>query len=238
MREHAMIARAFLERLHEHRQNGHLELEEPVVGRAKPRLLAQEPARFLLAPRHVLFFLATHDAKLLLDERHARILVRQRLQEDVAKDVEHHALADGVLHEHLQRVVVVVRREQLDDPVRGQRLHVERAEDRGPSGVSLQRQDRLARARRAVEAGQIEDAIKEMAALPSQAAIMQWLDQARRYNEAHRALDVIEAAAILEPRTTAVAMTRVPAAPSPWTKRSASSTPKVGAKIAAKAQTR
>ena len=39
-------------------------------------------------------------------------------------------------------------------------------------------------------------------------------------------------------RTTAVAMTRVPAAPMPCTKRSASRTPKVGAKIAAKAQTR
>jgi hypothetical protein len=67
-------------------------------------------------------------------------------------------------------------------------------------------EQRLARARRGVEAGQIEDAIKEMAALPSQTAVMQWLDQARRYNEAHRALDVIEAAAILEPRTTAVAI--------------------------------
>ncbi len=67
-------------------------------------------------------------------------------------------------------------------------------------------EQRLARARRAVEAGQIEDAIKEMAALPSQAAVMQWLDQARRYNEAHRALDIIEAAAILEPRATAVVL--------------------------------
>jgi len=67
-------------------------------------------------------------------------------------------------------------------------------------------EQRLARARRAVEAGQIEDAIKDMAALPNQAAVMQWLDQARRYNEAHRALDVIEAAAILEPRTTPVAL--------------------------------
>jgi hypothetical protein len=67
-------------------------------------------------------------------------------------------------------------------------------------------EQRLARARRAVEAGQIEDAIKELAALPSQPAVAQWLDQARRYNEAHRALDVIEAAAILEPRTTPVPM--------------------------------
>lgn len=60
---------------------------------------------------------------------------------------------------------------------------------------------RIAHARRAVEAGQIEDAITDMAALPAQPAIAQWLDQARRYNEARRALDVIEAAAILEPRT-------------------------------------
>ncbi|MBO9574203.1 MAG: hypothetical protein J7494_00560 [Sphingobium sp.] len=63
-------------------------------------------------------------------------------------------------------------------------------------------EQRLARARRAVEAGQIEDAIKEMAALPNQPTVAQWLEQARRYNEAHRALDVIEQAAILEPRTT------------------------------------
>jgi hypothetical protein len=67
-------------------------------------------------------------------------------------------------------------------------------------------EQRLARARRAVEAGQIEDAIKELAALPSQSVVAQWLDQARRYNEAHRALDIIEAAAILEPRTTPVAL--------------------------------
>jgi len=59
---------------------------------------------------------------------------------------------------------------------------------------------RLIRARRAVEGGQIDDAIKEVAALPKQPAISQWLEQARRYNEAHRALDVIEQAAILEPR--------------------------------------
>ncbi|MBO9581581.1 MAG: hypothetical protein J7498_11870 [Sphingobium sp.] len=66
-------------------------------------------------------------------------------------------------------------------------------------------EQRMARARRGVEAGQIEDAIKEIAALPTQPVVAQWLDQARRYNEAHRALDVIEAAAILEPRTTPVA---------------------------------
>ena len=72
-------------------------------------------------------------------------------------------------------------------------------------------EQRLARARRAVEAGQIEDAITDMTGMPSQPAIAQWLDQARRYNEAHRALDVIEAAAILEPRVTP-AVTAPPAA--------------------------
>ncbi len=70
---------------------------------------------------------------------------------------------------------------------------------------------RLARARRAVEAGQIEDAIADMAALPPQPAIAQWLDQARRYNEARRALDVIEAAAILEPRTAPLLAPAAPA---------------------------
>lgn len=61
-------------------------------------------------------------------------------------------------------------------------------------------EQRLARARLNVETGQIEAAIGEVAALPQQPATVQWLEQARRYNEAHRALDVIEAAAILEPR--------------------------------------
>jgi hypothetical protein len=59
---------------------------------------------------------------------------------------------------------------------------------------------RLARARLNVESGQIETAIGEVSGLPQQPETVQWLEQARRYNEARRALDVIEAAAILEPR--------------------------------------
>lgn len=62
-------------------------------------------------------------------------------------------------------------------------------------------EQRLDRARHAVELGQIDGAIAEMAALPSQPRVTRWLEMARRYNEAHRALDVIEAAAILEART-------------------------------------
>ena len=81
---------------------------------------------------------------------------------------------------------------------------------------ALQPDQRLAHARRAIEAGQIEDAIADMAALPPQPAIAQWLDQARRYNEARRALDVIEAAAILEPRTAPLV---APAATEPAEKK-------------------
>jgi hypothetical protein len=75
------------------------------------------------------------------------------------------------------------------------------AEIRRAGAPAPEPEQRLARARRSVEAGQIEDAITQVTALPPQPAISQWLEQARRYNEAHRALDVIEAAAILEPRT-------------------------------------
>ncbi|MCE7795668.1 MICOS complex subunit MIC60 [Sphingobium sufflavum] len=62
-------------------------------------------------------------------------------------------------------------------------------------------EQRLMRARHAVEVGQIDDAIAEMTPLLPRPSAIRWLEQARRYNEAHRALDVIEAAAILEPRS-------------------------------------
>lgn len=79
-----------------------------------------------------------------------------------------------------------------------------------PAGTpSPEPEQRLARARLNVESGQIEAAINEIAALRQQPETVQWLEQARRYNEAHRALDVIEAAAILEPRTAPM-VTAVP----------------------------
>jgi hypothetical protein len=95
------------------------------------------------------------------------------------------------------------------------------AEIRHASEPVAEPEQRLAQARRAVEAGQIEDAITQVAALPAQPAIAQWLEQARRYNEAHRALDVIEAAAILEPRTAPLvpAMSQPNATPAPAKKR-------------------
>ena len=63
---------------------------------------------------------------------------------------------------------------------------------------------RIARARLFVEAGQMEAAIDEISALPTQPETELWLEQARRYREARRALDVIEAAAILEPRAAPI----------------------------------
>ncbi len=78
-------------------------------------------------------------------------------------------------------------------------------------------EQRLIRARRAVEMGQMDDAIAEIAALSPQPMTQRWLEWARRYNEAHRALDVIEAAAILEPRAAPVPLPAPgpPAGPAP-----------------------
>lgn len=75
---------------------------------------------------------------------------------------------------------------------------------------------RISRARLNVEAGQVESAIEEISALTEQPETVQWLEQARRYKEARRALDVIEAAAILEPRAAPiVAPAATPAVPAP-----------------------
>lgn len=59
---------------------------------------------------------------------------------------------------------------------------------------------RLDRARRFIEAGNVEAAIAEVERLPGATKAEQWLRQARRYKNARDALDLIENAAILEPR--------------------------------------
>lgn len=59
---------------------------------------------------------------------------------------------------------------------------------------------RLERARRDIAAGQVDAAIAEVTALPGSEVAGEWLIDARRYHEARRALDLIETAAILEPR--------------------------------------
>lgn len=74
-------------------------------------------------------------------------------------------------------------------------LFVVRAEGE-PSPVPSQR---LARARRLIDAGRVDIALQEVEAMPGRAAANAWLIDARRFAEARRALDLIETAAILEP---------------------------------------
>jgi hypothetical protein len=57
--------------------------------------------------------------------------------------------------------------------------------------------DRLARAKRMLEAGQVEPALAEVARTPGAAEADRWTSAARRYIGARQALDVIESAAIL-----------------------------------------
>ena len=76
--------------------------------------------------------------------------------------------------------------------------------------------ERLDRARRYLGAGQADLAIAEVEAMPGAATANDWLIDARRYHEARRALDLIETAAILEPRDSpAAAIARSTAAPTP-----------------------
>jgi hypothetical protein len=59
---------------------------------------------------------------------------------------------------------------------------------------------RLERARVHLESGQIERAIAEVRAMPNATLAQDWLDKAERYAAAQRALEVLETAAVLEPR--------------------------------------
>ena len=57
---------------------------------------------------------------------------------------------------------------------------------------------RVARAQLHLQSGQVERALAEIARLPARAKAADWMTKARRYIEAHRALDIIEAAALTE----------------------------------------
>lgn len=59
--------------------------------------------------------------------------------------------------------------------------------------------DRVARARRLLEAGQVEAALAEVSRTPGAAQADRWTSAARRYVGARRALDTIESAAIRAP---------------------------------------
>ena len=58
--------------------------------------------------------------------------------------------------------------------------------------------DRVKRAQLRLEGGQVESALAEIARLPAREKATDWMAKARRYIEAHRALDIIEAAALTD----------------------------------------
>jgi hypothetical protein len=68
--------------------------------------------------------------------------------------------------------------------------------------------ERLQRARRRLDAGQVDVALAEVLRLPGREQAMPWIGQARRYVAARRALDTIETAALLDPRTTPAPITQ------------------------------
>ena len=60
--------------------------------------------------------------------------------------------------------------------------------------------ERLRRATRRLEAGQVDVALAEVLRLPGRENAVDWIAKARRYVAARRALDAIETAALVEPR--------------------------------------
>ena len=63
--------------------------------------------------------------------------------------------------------------------------------------------ERLRRATRSLEAGQVDVALLEVLRMPGRDNASAWINEARRYVAARRALDVIETAALLEPNAPA-----------------------------------
>ncbi len=59
--------------------------------------------------------------------------------------------------------------------------------------------ERLSRARLALGTGAVENALADVARLPGGSTTNTWMTNARRYIEAHSALDVLEAAALMKP---------------------------------------
>lgn len=78
-------------------------------------------------------------------------------------------------------------------------------------------QDRVARARLMLESGQIDGAIAEVDRLPGAEEAQDWTEAARRYEDAQRALDVIETTAMLEPHALRDANGKPVDQPSPLT---------------------
>jgi hypothetical protein len=70
--------------------------------------------------------------------------------------------------------------------------------------------ERLRRARRMLEGGRVDAALAEVSRMPGRERAQNWINAARRYIQSRRALDVIETAAILEPRDAAPVAVPVP----------------------------
>lgn len=59
--------------------------------------------------------------------------------------------------------------------------------------------ERVNRARQAIDLGRVDQALAEVARLPNRELATAWMNKARRHVEAYRALDLLEAAAIIGP---------------------------------------
>ena len=75
--------------------------------------------------------------------------------------------------------------------------------------------ERLRRATRRLEAGQVDIALAEVLRMPGRGNAGEWIEDARRYVAARRALDAIETAALLEPRMPQPIAATASAAPRP-----------------------
>jgi hypothetical protein len=75
--------------------------------------------------------------------------------------------------------------------------------------------ERFRRATRRLEAGQVDVALAEVMRMPGRENAREWIAAARRYVAARRALDVIETAALLEPRVPSPPTTTTARPPSP-----------------------
>lgn len=80
---------------------------------------------------------------------------------------------------------------------------------------SAQPTERLTRARRMLDAGHVEGALAEIARMPGVASGESWMEAARRYINARRALNIIEAAAIqgVEPPAPPLGLIPAPTPP-------------------------
>jgi hypothetical protein len=75
--------------------------------------------------------------------------------------------------------------------------------------------ERIARARLMLDNGQVDGALAEIARLPGQSVAADWMTAARRWVGAHRALDIIEAAAIMPPASEPAVIVPVTGAATP-----------------------